>query len=107
MYYSRSIDSRLLEWKQSANHKPLLLRGARQVGKSSAVRHIALSFEHYIEVNFEKQPELKNLFSNLHDVKHLATAYIHYSTLRHIQSILLSSLRHTISAHQQAGLSMC
>lgn len=72
MYYSRSIDSRLLEWKQSANHKPLLLRGARQVGKSSAVRHLALSFEHYIEVNFEKQPELKNLFSNLNDVKHLA-----------------------------------
>jgi predicted AAA+ superfamily ATPase len=59
MYIPRSIDQQLLEWKQGNVRKPLLLRGARQVGKSSAIRHLGETFEHYIEVNFEKRPELK------------------------------------------------
>lgn len=32
-YLERNIDKALLEWKNSAEHKPILLRGARQVGK--------------------------------------------------------------------------
>ena len=59
MYIPRSLDQQLLEWKQGNVRKPLLLRGARQVGKSSAVRHLGETFEHYIVVNFEKRPELK------------------------------------------------
>ena len=39
-YISRNIDKTLEDWKESTTHKPLLLRGARQVGKSSAVRHL-------------------------------------------------------------------
>jgi hypothetical protein len=54
LYYQRNIDSYLLEWKQDADHKPLLLRGARQVGKSSAVRHLGKTFTHFLEVNFER-----------------------------------------------------
>ena len=38
-YYKRNIDKKLMEWKASQRRKPLLIRGARQVGKSSAVRH--------------------------------------------------------------------
>ena len=72
MYIQRSIDQQLLEWKQSSVRKPLLLRGARQVGKSSAVRHLGETFEHYIEVNFEKRPELKDLFQKTSDVHDLA-----------------------------------
>lgn len=62
-YFSREIDSHLLIWKNSARHKPLLLRGARQVGKSSAIRHLARSFDYFIEANFEKQPDIKEIFS--------------------------------------------
>lgn len=72
MYIQRSIDKQLLEWKQSYIRKPLLLRGARQVGKSSAVRHLGDTFEYYIEVNFEKRPELKELFQKISDVHELA-----------------------------------
>lgn len=72
MYLQRSIDSMILEWKNSNSLKPLLLRGARQVGKSSAVQHLAGSFEYYIEVNFEKRPELSELFSRVRDVHELA-----------------------------------
>ena len=70
-YLPRSIDNILLAWKKESKHKPLLLRGARQVGKSSAVKHLALEFDNYVEVNFEKQPQLKELFVGELDVKQI------------------------------------
>lgn len=72
MYYPRIIDKHLLEWKNSSNRKPLLLRGARQVGKSSAVRHLGEQFQYYIEANFEKRSDLKQLFESVRDVHELA-----------------------------------
>lgn len=71
MYYSRIIDGHLAEWAQRKEHKPLLLRGARQVGKSTAVRHLAEQFESYIEINFEKQPAYKSLFEKDLDVRRI------------------------------------
>ena len=72
MYIKRSIDTLLLEWKQSPSLKPLLLRGARQVGKSWAIRHLGETFENFIEVNFEIRPELKELFEKIHDVHEIS-----------------------------------
>jgi len=72
MYYKRFIDQHLTEWKDSHNRKPLLLRGARQVGKSRAVGHLGESFRYYIEANFEKRPELKNIFTQTTDVHEIA-----------------------------------
>lgn len=63
MYYPRLIDSYLLEWASRKTHKPLLLRGARQVGKSTAIRHLAEIFENFVEINFEKQASYKSLFN--------------------------------------------
>lgn len=71
MYYSRIIDNHLTEWAQREKHKPLLLRGARQIGKSTAVRHLAEHFESYVEINFEKQPVFKSLFEKDLDVKRI------------------------------------
>lgn len=67
-YYTRSIDAELTAWKNRTRRKPLLMRGARQVGKSWAVRHLSESFKYYIEVNFEKRPELKQVFEEIADV---------------------------------------
>lgn len=64
MYYNRIVDTHLAEWAARTTHKPLLLRGARQVGKSTAVRHLGERFTSYVEINFEKQPEYKALFQN-------------------------------------------
>ena len=72
MYIERPIDAMLLEWKNSPVHKPLLLRGARQVGKSWAVEHLGETFEYFIEVNFEKRPEMIDVFKKLHNVHDLA-----------------------------------
>ena len=74
MYIERSIDSLLLEWKNSSSLKPLLLRGARQVGKSWAVEHLGESFDYFIEVNFEKRPDMKELFEKVHDAHELANS---------------------------------
>jgi predicted AAA+ superfamily ATPase len=68
MYYKRIIDSYLIEWASRPSRKPILLRGARQVGKSTAVRHLGEQFKYYVEINLEKQPAYKTLFSNNLDV---------------------------------------
>ena len=62
MYIQRDIDKTLQQWKEEKKHKPLLLRGVRQCGKTSAVRHLSEQFENYIEINFEKHSELCSLF---------------------------------------------
>ena len=72
MYVNRTIDRLLMDWKNSSSLKPLLLRGARQVGKSWAVEHLAESFEYFIEVNFEKRPDMIEVFERVHEVHDLA-----------------------------------
>ena len=72
MYIERYIDALLLEWKNSSSLKPLLLRGTRQVGKSWAVKHLGESFTYYLEVNFEKRPDIKDVFERVHEVHDLA-----------------------------------
>ena len=72
-YFLRSIDTELLAWKQSDGRKPLLLRGARQVGKSSAVRHLGETFRYFIEINLEKRLDVQRLFSDNMDIHQLCT----------------------------------
>ncbi len=68
MYYERIIDRYLSEWATRPAHKPILLRGARQVGKSTAVRHLGESFRYYVEINLEKQSNYIDLFKKDLDV---------------------------------------
>lgn len=70
-YFSRQIDDSLLAWKNSTRHKPLLLRGARQVGKSSSVRHLAKQFDNFVEINFERKPAYLEIFKGDRDAKHI------------------------------------
>ena len=53
-----------MKWKNSPNKKPLLLQGARQVGKTYLVKEFAENeYENYIYLNLEEEPELKTLFT--------------------------------------------
>lgn len=72
-YYFRNIDKHLLEWKKENNHKPLLLRGARQVGKSSAIRQLGKSFKYFVEVNFERDKEITSIFKGNLKPKEIAS----------------------------------
>lgn len=59
----RKIYQNLLEWKNSNNKKCLIIKGARQVGKTYLVRAFGESeYESFIEINFIRQPELKEIF---------------------------------------------
>ncbi len=64
MIFYRKLYSQLLEWKNSTNHKPLIIRGARQVGKSTLVKEFGKEFSHFISLNLEKEQD-KNLFERL------------------------------------------
>jgi len=57
----RIIDSFLLEWKNRSNRKPLLLRGARQVGKTYSMRALGKTFTTFVEINLEANAEAKNI----------------------------------------------
>jgi predicted AAA+ superfamily ATPase len=57
-YFHRTIDAELEAWSREEDRKPLVLRGARQVGKSSAVRQLGASFELFIELNLERYADL-------------------------------------------------
>ena len=61
-YLYRKIDDQLLAWSKESKRKPLLVRGARQVGKSSAIKNLAQHFEYFVEVNFDQQKEVCTLF---------------------------------------------
>jgi predicted AAA+ superfamily ATPase len=45
MYISRKTDLELVRWKADSKHKPLLIRGARQVGKTNTIREFGKKFE--------------------------------------------------------------
>lgn len=60
----RQLLIELTHWQSSSTRKPLLLRGARQVGKTHIVRQLGKNFEKYVEINFEKNPDLKIIFEH-------------------------------------------
>jgi uncharacterized protein len=67
---NREFDNYLSEWKMSQNRKPLIIRGARQVGKTYTVRKFAK--EHYsffLEINLEQESSLSVVFESLNPQK--------------------------------------
>lgn len=62
MYISRNIDQELDKWRAEKQIKPLLIGGARQVGKSTAIRHLGRQFDHFLEINFEEQRQVHKIF---------------------------------------------
>ena len=53
----------LRKWIDSENRKPILLRGARQVGKTWIIRRLGEEFDHYLELNLEERPQISQLFT--------------------------------------------
>ena len=60
----RKLYNKLLEWKDSSNKKCLMIKGARQVGKTYLIREFGRNeYESFIEINFILQNELKSIFA--------------------------------------------
>lgn len=58
----RKIDQYLLDWKKDINRNPLIIYGARQIGKTTSIRNFGKTYKNFIEVNFISNPEYKNAF---------------------------------------------
>ncbi len=72
MEIKREIQDKLIIWKNSVGRKPLIVQGARQVGKTWAIRHFGASeFQSTAYFNFDEQSELKQFFAQTKDVKRL------------------------------------
>ena len=72
MIIERDILKKLDEWKNAADRKPLIVQGARQIGKSWAVEEFGRRrFKHVAVFNFDKKQELKSVFSRTKDIKRL------------------------------------
>ena len=69
----RLVLDALLDWKKATNRKVLLLRGARQVGKTYIVRELAKEFDHFVEINFEKNTEVQSFFEQNLDPERICT----------------------------------
>lgn len=65
----RKIDSVLHDWLNRPNHKPLIVRGARQVGKTESIRLFAKqNFPNVVEINFALQKAYRVIFNDGYDV---------------------------------------
>ncbi|HBC79921.1 MAG TPA: AAA family ATPase [Bacteroidales bacterium] len=73
MIYYRKLYRQLLDWKNSSNHKPLIIRGARQVGKSTLIKEFGKEFKYFINLNLEKQKD-KNIFDKLDSASDIINA---------------------------------
>ena len=65
MYIERKIDQILYAWKEKPDRKPLIVKGARQIGKSESIRHFAIqNYESIIEINFVEEPIYKSIIGH-------------------------------------------
>ena len=65
----------LYEWKSRANHKPMIVRGARQVGKTWLMRAFAEeAYDRYVYVNFEDNELIRNVFERDFDIERIILA---------------------------------
>ena len=68
----RKIDSYLIEWKNNPERKPLIVKGARQIGKTESIRNFAKNnYENVIEINFVLQKQFKDIFDDGFEVDNI------------------------------------
>ena len=60
----RKVDVFLKKWKENHNKKPLIISGARQIGKTTSIRELGKTYESFIEIDFVKMPQFKTIFKN-------------------------------------------
>ncbi len=60
----RKIDDYLIQWKNNPDRLPLIIKGARQIGKTFSIENFARSYKNFIEINFITEPQFKTIFKN-------------------------------------------
>lgn len=68
----RKIAQRLKEWKNTPDHKPLIIKGCRQCGKTFSVLDFARkNYEHVVYLNFFENPDYAAVFSGSLEIDHI------------------------------------
>lgn len=67
----RKVDLFLMKWKENSNKKPLIISGARQIGKTTSIREFGKTYESFVEIDFVKMPQFKTIFKNGYEVKNI------------------------------------
>ena len=70
MYYRRKIDDYLKSWKEDPDHKPLIVKGARQIGKTESITHFAReNYENVVYINFALEKKFMQILADGYDVE--------------------------------------
>lgn len=68
----RKIDNYLIKWKNNSNKLPLIIKGARQIGKTNAIRNFGENnYKTFVEINFALQPQFKTIFNDGFEVDNI------------------------------------
>ena len=67
----RKVDLYLKKWKENANRKPLIISGARQIGKTTSIKEFGKTYQSFIEINFITMPQFKKIFQNGYRVENV------------------------------------
>ena len=71
-FLRRKIDKYLKDWQNSKDKKPLIIKGARQTGKTTSIENFGKeNYESFIEINFVSMPEYKTIFKNGYTVDNI------------------------------------
>jgi len=95
---TRKIDNYLIEWKNKADRKPLIVKGARQVGKTMSIRHFASQhYKHVVEINFVLQNQFRSIFDDGFEVdsiiKNITLINPHHEFVPHETLIFFDELQ--------------
>lgn len=70
MYLKRKIDDYLIKWKQNDERLPLIIKGARQIGKTESINNFAKSnYNNVVYINFVLEPKYKVILGDGYDVE--------------------------------------
>lgn len=88
-YHPRSIDADLAEWAEARDRKPLVLRGARQTGKTASVRQLGRGFDLFCELNLERHQDRRLVASCASAEDLLAAVALRHDVARFPERTLL------------------
>lgn len=84
----RLIDKELKQWKEKKDRKVLLLRGARQVGKTYSIRKLSKTFKKFLEINFEETaaawPRYMSVWNYLRTVRRICGLKFFIGIAKHV-----------------------
>ena len=75
-YFKRKVDSYLRQWKEKENRLPLIIKGARQIGKTESIIHFAdENYENVVSINFVLEGQYKTILSDGYSVENIIKIY--------------------------------